>query len=236
MRASLIMLSLVIPCYNESENLPLLLPRCHEVVNRSDAEVILVDNGSSDATPDVLACLLPQYPGCRTVRVETNRGYGHGICAGLRLAEGDVLGWTHADMQTNPVDAVTALQVFEEQGGSAFVKGHRYGRPFGDTIFTVGMSVFETVLLRARLWDINAQPTLFPRTFFESWSGPPDDFSLDLYAYYWARRAGLPVRRFPVVFGERAFGRSHWNVNWSSKVRFIRRTLDYSFRLRSMVR
>ena len=41
-----------------------------------------------------------------------------------------------------------------------------------------------------------------------------------------------PIARFPVRFGERAHGHSHWNVNWAAKVKFIRRTIDYSFRLR----
>ena len=49
------------------------------------------------------------------------------------------------------------------------------------------MSLFETLLLRTRLWDINAQPTMFHRDFFASWDRPPHDFSLDLYAYYGAK-------------------------------------------------
>jgi hypothetical protein len=98
-------------------------------------------------------------------------------------------------------------------------------------VFTLGMSVFETMLLRTPLNDINAQPTMFSRRFFESWVEPPHDFSLDLYAYYTARKAGLEIRRFPVRFGDRAHGVSHWNVNWKAKWKFIRRTVDYSLRL-----
>ena len=100
------------------------------------------------------------------------------------------------------------------------------------TVFTVGMSVFETALLARPLWDINAQPTMFPRAFFESWALPPDDFALDLYAYYKARRGGMTIRRFPVLFGKRLHGQSHWNVNWAAKWKFIRRTVDFSMRLR----
>ena len=94
------------------------------------------------------------------------------------------------------------------------------------------MSIFETVLLRTRLWDINAQPNIFSRSFFESWVNPPHDFSLDLYVYFTARHQGLPVYRFPVEFGERAHGVSHWNVNWAGKWKFIRRTIDFSFELK----
>ena len=228
-------LSLVIPCYNESKNLPALLARCAVLsASRRDIEVVLVDNGSTDASPQILRELLPRYPGCRSVRVEINQGYGFGILTGLRAATGDILAWTHADLQTDPADALRGLELFEKRRSPErlFVKGARFGRPAADVVFTVGMSVFETVLLGSRLWDINAQPTMFPRRFFDSWQSPPHDFALDLYAYYNARRTGMIVERFPVRFGERLHGHSHWNVNWAAKRKFIRRTVDISMTLR----
>lgn len=228
--------SLIIPCYNEAANLPLLLERCKVLGAQPGVEVILVDNGSSDDTPAVLLNLLPSYPGCRTVRVEKNRGYGFGIISGLKVAKGEILGWTHADMQTDPQDALRGLELFDMHGLNIFVKGQRYGRPLADVAFTIGMSAFETVLLCKPLWDINAQPTMFSRRFFETWCTAPDDFSLDLYAYYQAQTQVLKVRRFPVRFGERAHGVSHWNVNWVAKRKFIRRTVDFSLQLRRNVK
>lgn len=228
--------SLIIPCYNEARNIPLLLERCAALTKTPGVEVILVDNGSTDDSPQVLASLLPGYPGCRSVRVPENQGYGYGILFGLRAAEGDVLGWTHADMQTDPMDALAGLEFFRRHGSDTFVKGRRYGRPASDVLFTMGMSVFETLLLGTRLWDINAQPTMFSRAFFESWNNAPHDFSLDLFAYYRARAAGLRICRFPVRFGERAHGTSHWNINWAAKRKFIKRTITYSLQLRRSIR
>lgn len=228
--------SLVIPCYNEAANIPLLLERCKVIVKVEGVEVLLVDNGSTDTSQDVLRSLLPGYPGCRSVRVESNQGYGFGILAGLRAAKGDILGWTHADMQTDPQDALQGLELFNKYGPNIFVKGQRYARPFSDVVFTVGMSIFETMLLGEKLWDINAQPTMFSRQYFDTWREPPHDFSLDLYAYYQARIVGLDVHRFPVRFGERAHGVSHWNVNWAAKRKFIRRTVDFSLQLRKSLK
>jgi glycosyltransferase involved in cell wall biosynthesis len=227
--------SLIIPCYNESANLPLLLDRCKALAAKPGVEVILVDNGSTDDTPAVLLNLLPSYIGCRAVRVEKNRGYGFGIISGLKAANGEILGWTHADMQTDPQDALHGLELFDQYGLEIFVKGQRYGRPLADVAFTVGMSAFETMLLRKPLWDINAQPTMFSRRFFESWDVAPDDFALDLYAYYQAQTQVLKVKRFPVKFGERAYGVSHWNVNWAAKWKFIRRTIDFSLQLKKSI-
>ena len=69
-----------------------------------------------------------------------------------------------------------------------------------DNVFTFGMSVFETLYLGVRLWDINAQPNIFHRSFYESWQTPPHDFSLDLFAYYMAKQKRLDLVRFPVRF------------------------------------
>ena len=230
----MIKLSLVIPCYNESKNLPLLLNRCKEVAERDDnIEFVIVDNGSTDDTSLVLDKLALNLDYITRVKVETNQGYGHGILAGLGEATGEFLGWSHADMQTDLADALKGLDLFRNtiEPEQLFVKGKRHSRPIADTFFTMGMSIFETFLLRRLMWDINAQPTIFHRKFFLIWDSPPNDFSLDLYAYFLAKKTKLVIKRFPVLFGKRAYGVSNWNINFASKYRFIKRTLVYSFSL-----
>lgn len=221
------MYSLVIPCYNEALNLPRLLTACAAAVGtRTDIEVLVVNNGSRDESAQLLAQLLPQYRFARLVTVEMNQGYGFGILAGLRAAKGEWLGWTHADLQTDPADAVAAFDLIAQGRGEAFYKGKRYGRSLFDLAFTLGMSCFASLALRRRLWDINAQPTIFSHRFFAAWHQPPHDFSLDLYAYALARSSGLPVRRFPVFFGKRVAGTAHLN-SLGAKLRYSRRTVHY---------
>lgn len=230
---SAINLSLIIPCYNEAKNLPALVERLTEVLKRDDLEVILVDNGSTDESAVLLQKLTSGHALIRVVNVPVNQGYGFGILTGLRVSKGQYIGWTHADLQTDPVDALRALEIIlSKDQKNLFIKGRRYGRPLGDVIFAVGMSIFETLVLGTRLWDINAQPTIFPREFFINWQNPPHDFSLDLYAYYQARRNKLLVKRIAVLFGSRLHGSSHWNISWASKYKFILRTIEFTFKLR----
>jgi len=232
-------LSIIIPCYNESKSLPMLISRCKEVANKdSNIEIVIVDNGSNDDTSSVLDDLTSGLTFITRVEIEVNQGYGHGILAGLAAARGEILSWTHADMQTDLGDALKGLDFFnsEPNAEELFVKGRRQGRPLADVFFTVGMSIFETLLLRKFMWDINAQPTMFHRKFFLTWNMPPKDFSLDLYAYYMAKKSRLGVKRFPVVFAERAHGVSNWNVSFISKYHFIKRTLLYSFGLQKRMR
>lgn len=228
--------SLVIPCYNEAQNIPLLLERCSKIIVEDQIEVILVDNGSTDETQEVLKNNINKYSFCRSVKVTKNEGYGNGILAGLHSANGKILGWTHADMQTDPVDIITGLKYFDAYKDEVFCKGRRYGRPITDIFFTFCMSIFESLFMRKMLWDINAQPTMFTKNFFQTWDDPPRDFSLDLYAYFMAKEKGLKIIRFPVFFGDRAFGVSHWNIGLKSRYNFIKRTLIYSAKLRQKMR
>ena len=227
-------LSIVVPCYNEAKNIPLLLKRFSEVILRDDIEVVMVDNGSTDNSAEVLESLLHDYTFARSVHVKANRGYGYGIIQGLRTCSGDFIGWTHADMQTDPADLLKALEIIEKNHDNVkiFVKGKRKGRPLSDQFFTNGMSIFETFYLKEKLYDINAQPNVFSREFFETWKNPPNDFALDLYALYMAGEAGLNLKRFDVIFPKRVHGKSHWNNGLLSKWKFIKRTITFSRKLK----
>ena len=213
-----------------------MINRCVDVFHGGEVEVVLVNNGSTDNSAEVLQKLTASHSFIRVKNVEVNTGYGNGILAGLRSSKTDFLAWTHADMQTDPADILEGLKFFDADNQNLFVKGRRYGRPLMDVVFTIGMSFFETLFLSKTMWDINAQPTIFPRAFFEDWQDPPRDFSLDLYAYYQAKVTGLLVKRFDVRFGERAHGTSHWNISWGAKVKFIKRTLAFSFDLRKKLK
>jgi glycosyltransferase involved in cell wall biosynthesis len=224
--------SIIIPCYNEAQNIPLILEKFNAVIDRNDIEILLVDNGSFDCTATILQAILPQYTFATTVKVEKNQGYGYGILQGLKAAQGEYLGWAHADFQVDPCDVIRAIKIIEQQSDSvhSFVKGIRRGRSTFDVFFTFGMSCFETMLLRKKLWDINAQPNLFHRSFYKTWHNPPHDFSLDLYALYLARQQKLNMVRFPIVFGNRLYGQGS-NASLKQKWRLSIRTIGYSWKM-----
>ncbi|MEK4345583.1 MULTISPECIES: glycosyltransferase family 2 protein [Paenibacillus] len=230
----MIKLSVIIPCYNEVKNISLILEKFEKVIQRPDIEVILVNNGSSDGSKELMERLINDYPFARIVHVEINQGYGFGIISGLKEAKGEYLGWTHADMQTDPYDVIRALTIIEEKGSPSniYVKGDRKKRPFFDQLFTTAMSVFETIYLQERLYDINAQPNIFHSSYFASWDSPPYDFSLDLYSLYMARKQNIDIIRFKVVFPERLNGESSWNTGMGAKYKFIKRTLNFSKKLK----
>lgn len=230
-----IKLSIIVPCYNEEKNLPNLLAAFDKAIDRNDIELVIVNNGSTDNSKTVLNELLNKYPFSRQIDVAINKGYGYGIMSGLRAAKGEFLGWTHADLQTDPSDVLKALRIIElnNDNQNLYIKGDRKGRPLFDQFFTSGMSLFETLYMGKVLWDINAQPNIFHKSFFDKWEGnAPNDFSLDLYVLYMAKHLNLDINRFSVRFPERQHGESSWNTGISAKWKFIKRTVEFSIELK----
>ncbi len=225
--------SIIIPCYNEEKNLPYLITKLELLLEDNSCEVILVNNGSKDNTESFIKEIQSKYNNLRSINLKINKGYGYGILQGLKIAKGELVAWTHSDMQTNPMDILKGKKFFIKNNKKVFVKGLRKGRPLLDRFFTISMSIYSSILLRKALWDINAQPTIFPRSFINSWQNPPNDFSLDLYAYYQAKKEGYLVYRFPVKFKKRLFGVSNWNINIFSKIKFIIRNIKYINKLLS---
>jgi polyisoprenyl-phosphate glycosyltransferase len=230
------MFSIVLPCYNEAENLELILKKFEVTLkNNFPLEVVIVNNGSTDTTSLILRKLVLKYPFITVVTIKKNLGYGHGIYSGLKKAKGHFIGWTHADLQTDPVDVIRAFKKLArtQHPLRTLVKGTRKKRNVFDNFFTVGMSIFESIYLGTTLWDINAQPNVFHKSLLLLLKNPPKDFSFDLYTLYIAKKNNFSIVRIPVFFSQRLYGNSKWNTGIASKINFIKRTLTFSRALKS---
>jgi glycosyltransferase involved in cell wall biosynthesis len=96
-------ISCVVPAFDEADNLAQLVPRLRETLAACarDWEVIVVDDGSTDRTPRLLAALA-QQPGTRVIRLSRNFGKEAALTAGLEDAAGDVVVMLDADLQHPP--------------------------------------------------------------------------------------------------------------------------------------
>lgn len=224
---------IVVPCYNEFENIPNLIAKAKEIVELSDSKInfILVNNGSIDNTQSLFGS--QKTSGIRYLTSPKNLGYGGGILFGIKATSSRFVGWTHADLQTPLEDLLKFLPYLDSN--NIFFKGIRKGRNLIDSFLSFGMGIFESLLFQARIKEVNAQPTIFNRNFLETWTSPPLDFSLDLYALVMARKMNLTVKRIEVIFLQRKFGQSKWNFGIKSRFRFICRTILYSFKLRGKI-
>lgn len=234
-------LSVVIPCYNEEPNIKELAQAfvdegfCTAIPE--GFELVLVDNGSRDGTGREIAAACERHPFVKHVTVVVNQGYGYGITQGLAAATGDFVGWMHADLQTRPNEFLKFMQAYNagKCAKTVFARGLRKNRPWLDSMITFGMGCYETLLFGTKMFDINAQPTVMNRAIYESWTQPPKDFSLDLYAYYWAVSNGCALYRWPVQQHARAHGESSWNTGLSARIALSKKTMRWSRDLKKSI-
>jgi len=82
------------------------------------------------------------------------------------------------------------------------------------------------------MYDINAQPKIFHRSFLEEFENPPLDFSLDLYLIYFFKSKKIDVNSFPVLFNKRKYGEAKGGGTFKGKYNLIIRTLKYIHKLK----
>lgn len=122
------LVSVVIPAYNEASNLPGLVTAISEAFRPLDSyalECILVNDGSTDNTAQILRRLSRQYSFLRCIHMRENSGQSAALLAGLRSAQGALLVTLDADLQNDPADIPQLLEALEK---ADFVSGYRQHR------------------------------------------------------------------------------------------------------------
>jgi glycosyltransferase involved in cell wall biosynthesis len=112
-------LSLVIPAYNEQENVPTLLARVEAALRQIPGapgfEVIIIDDGSTDQTPRLLSEAAQRSPWLRILRMKKNSGQSAAFEAGFEAARGQVIATIDADLQNDPEEIPRLLPLLDEQ-------------------------------------------------------------------------------------------------------------------------
>ncbi len=122
------MLSVVIPAYNEEENVPILYEKLKKVLDGlgQDYEIIFVDDGSTDGTYQRLKQLAEKDSRLKVIRFKRNYGQTAAMSAGFEHAKGNVIITLDADLQNDPEDIPILLEKLEE--GYHVVSGWRKDR------------------------------------------------------------------------------------------------------------
>jgi len=120
-------LSLVIPAYNEQENIPVLLERVAAALAQIERpfEVLIVDDGSTDSTPKLLEEGMRKYPWLRVLRMARNGGQSAAFEAGFKAARGEIIATIDADLQNDPEEIPRLLPMLN---GYDMITGWRKDR------------------------------------------------------------------------------------------------------------
>ena len=110
-------LSLVIPCYDEEENVPTLLQRVETSLNQIGRpfEVLIIDDGSTDSTPKLLAEGMQRLPWLRVIRMARNGGQSAAFEAGFAAARGEIIATIDADLQNDPEEIPRLVPLLAEK-------------------------------------------------------------------------------------------------------------------------
>jgi glycosyltransferase involved in cell wall biosynthesis len=209
--------SVLVPAKDEAANLPLFMEQAMTALCASDVsyEVIVIDDGSTDETWDVLGALVERYPFLRRVHHRRQRGIADALRTGFLHANGDVLVFYPADLQYKPED-IPRLVAPILAGESDMVTGYKQGKyekAFVSRVYNrLSRSLFEIPVR-----DLNSVKA-YRREIMEQLPVRPD---WHRYMIVIAAAQGFTVSEIPVPIYPRNAGRSKFG-----KSRIVVGTLD----------
>jgi dolichol-phosphate mannosyltransferase len=224
-------LSLMMPAYNEEEILPIALDEAVTALNAqvSTWEIVIVDDGSTDRTPEILAEWVDREPRIRVVTNNPNRGYSQALIRGFHACDLDVIFYTDADAQFDLMEISRLYPLIAE---ADMVAGYRVGRqdPWFRLVTSGVYNAIQGLVLGVRARDVNCAFKFFRRDFFERVNLSSDGFLIDAELYARADRAGLRWAQGPVTHRPRTEGET------TVKVGTIQETLGQLFRLKKALK
>jgi glycosyltransferase involved in cell wall biosynthesis len=212
-------LSVVVPARNEAESLPRLVgeivealrPLCGEREDRrfrlGGFEVLIVDDGSTDRTAEVLEGLRAEYPELREVRLRANVGQSGATAAGFRAARGTWIATLDADLQNDPADLATLWRMLPGYDAALGWRKKRRDTWFRRVVSRWANRVRNAVLGQS-IRDTGCSVRIFPR-----------ELALRLPMFHGSHRflgplllrEGARIIQSPVNHRARPHGRSHYN-------------------------
>ena len=162
-------LSVFFPAYNDSGTIASLVISALRAARKltSDFEVIVVNDGSADATAEIVDELARTYPEVRVVHHERNRGYGGALRSGFAAATRDLIFYTDGDAQYDPAEMAVLWHAFNEEVD--LVNGYKISRSDPLHRIIIGRIYHHTVkmLFGLRVRDVDCDFRLMRRSIFD---------------------------------------------------------------------
>lgn len=226
-------LSLVVPVYNEEQNIPLLFDAIRKALDNLERswEVIFVDDGSQDGSLSALETLAKQDSDhVRVVVFRRNFGQTAAIAAGIDHSEGDIIVLLDADMQNDPADIPMLLEKLDE--GYDLVSGWRKDRKDNRFTRTIPSNIANSLIswvTGVHLHDYGCTLKAYRR---ESLEGFRLYGEMHRFIPVFAHSVGAKITELPVRHHPRRFGVAKYGLDRTVKVILdlftVKFLLDYS--------
>lgn len=205
-------LSVIIPAYNEAESLPELLDQLEATIqtNGYTAEILFINDGSTDNTADVLDALSEDSPlTVHVIHFRRNRGKAEALTAGFEKSTGDIVITMDADLQDDPTEIPKFIETLEtEEVG--LVSGWKYPRkdPLEKRFFSFFFNRITAALTGVKLHDMNCGFKAYRADVVKTLHLYGD---LHRYIPILAAAAGYAVGEVKVKHHPRRFGKSKYS-------------------------
>ena len=231
--------SLIIPLWNEGANVIELIQVIANsaLLQNGMAELILVNNGSSDSTGELINEAACSYSWIVPVHLEQNQNYGGGVYEGFKHARSELFCYIPGDLQVMPEDVVRIFKALSAHVGPKFkllVKGNRTVRydPFQTRFVSCVYTLLANIFLGLHVKDINGLPKMFHRSLIDLVPAERmKSFVFDAQLISLANIHNWVIKEVPVTFYSRRTGLSSWS---SKRFQVYKTVFLQLLRLRSL--
>lgn len=193
-------ISVVIPAYNEENNIKPMVERCQAYLkdNFLNYEIIIVDDGSTDNTGKIIDALAQMHKGIvKVIHHHSNQGYGAALRTGFYNSHGDLVFYTDSDNQFD-IGQINEFMPFVDSFD--ILLGYRYCRhdPFYRLIISWCYNFLVSLIFNLRVKDVNAAFKIFHRYVFKDIDIKSDEFFVDAEIIAKARHNNYTIFERPV--------------------------------------
>lgn len=222
-------LSVVIPAYNEEERLPVFLEQVIQFASslKHRAEVLVVDDGSTDKTAEFVEAVAKKHPVVRLIQQPKNQGKGAAVKTGMIAAKGEYLLFADADGAT-PIEELNVLLPMMEKGADVVIASRKLAQEAVKRSYLrsmMGAAFYRLTNLLAvpgitdtqcgfKLFHHRAAEHLFPRLRETGWA-------FDVEVLFLAQKLGMTIKEVPV----------QWTAISGSKVNLVKDTIKMGLAL-----
>ena len=205
-------LSIFFPAYNDSGTIASLVISARRAASQvtSDFEIIVVNDGSADSTPEIADELARTYPEVRVIHHPKNRGYGGALRTGFSSARKDLVFYTDGDAQYDPAELARLWPQMTEHVD--LVNGYKISRADPMHRIVIGRMYHYTVkiLFGLRVRDVDCDFRLMRRAIFDRVALEHNSGVICLEMMKKIQDAGFRIAEVPVHHYHRAFGKSQF--------------------------
>jgi len=223
-------LSIVIPCYNEEKTVRELVGLV-EGVAEINKEIIIVDDGSKDDSPKILAELAKEKPHLTIILNPKNHGKGSTVREGYKHTTGDYVIVQDADLEYDPQDYKKLLA--EVQKGAQVVYGSRFSGNYKDmtSLHYFGnqlLTVLTNILYGTHLTDMETCYKLLPGDFVRSLNLKSNRFDFEPEITSKILKSGMKIVEVPISYKGRSWKEGK-KITWRDGLHAVKTLIKFRF-------